>query len=159
MVEGSVRLTIPFDASDAVHAQFVNEMFVCEREDEDEGTSMVMNGKEETERVSIPTSDMFTVPFDIDIRVEDNVMEEEEEEEVKVREESVSVAEVVLVTNTPSRETLTDMVEMVTSDDPLIVKASVVSETFVVVTALPVMEIALLSVEVTSAVSYDPAFI
>ena len=153
MVEGSVRLTIPFDASDAVHAQFVNEMFVCEREDEDEGTSMLIRAEVDPERLSISMSDILTVPLEIDIMLEDSVMEEGEEEEVKVREESVSVAEVVLVTNTPSRETLTDMVEMVTSDDPLIVKASVVSETFVVVTALPVMEIALLSVEVTSAVS------
>ena len=153
MVEGSVILTIPFDASDAVHAQFVNEMFVRERVDEDEGTSMLIRAEADTERLSISTSDMLTVPLAIDIMLEDNVMEEGEEEGVKVREESVSVAEVVLVTNTPPRETLTVMVEMVTSDDPLIVKARVVSETFVVVTALPVMEIALLSVELTSAVS------
>ena len=136
-----------------MHAQFVNEMFVRERVDEDEGTSMLIRAEVDTERLSISTSDILTVPLEIDIMLEDNVMEEEEEEGVKVREESVSVAVVVLVTNTPPRETITVMVEMLTSDDPLIVKASVVSETFVVVTALPVMEIALLSVELTSAVS------
>ena len=71
-----------------MHAQLVNEMFVRERVDEDEGTSMLIRAEVDTERLSISISDMLTEPLETEMSVEDRETKEEDgEEEVEEEEE------------------------------------------------------------------------
>ena len=153
--EGRERLSIAFDASDAGHAQFVNVMFVRERRGVDGEISMLMSGVVDTERLLNSTLDIFVVPLEMERRVEEKMRKEDE----KLRDDRVSVPEVVLVTNTPPAETVDVIVDSSTFDDPLTVNALAVKETFVVSRPVPRTVIALLSVEVTSDVSYNPSFI
>ena len=139
--EGSESCTIPSETSDPVHSQFVNVRCVSERVDMDGRLSMRISAECDTVRPSIVTLDRVTVESEREMRVEvKGTREEKEEEEVKQRLDRVRLSDRLDVTNTPAESTATVMLDSTTADDPVMVNAVDVRETFTLMVDRPEME-------------------